>query len=61
MANKNNIYGTNSSEIRKYVLDKVFHANGSKLYMHVELKKATVSSLITDPIILAQNIVNVCE
>lgn len=61
MGNKNTVYGSNGKDVRKYVVDRVFHANGSKLYMHVEFRKGAVSGLMpVNPVTLAQNIVVVC-
>lgn len=43
MGNKPNIYGASSSQVQKYILDNVFHSNGSRLLLHVDLVKFPVS------------------
>lgn len=37
MSNKANIMGTDSNKIQKHIINKIVHATGSKLLMHVDL------------------------
>lgn len=43
MSGKSNIIGSTTSQIQKHIIDKVFHANDSRLLMHVDLINNPVS------------------
>lgn len=43
LGNKPSPFANSNTQLQSHVLDKVFHANGSKLLMHVDLLKFPIS------------------
>jgi hypothetical protein len=43
MSNKANIIGADSGKIQKHIINNKFHANGSRLLMHVDLWGSPIS------------------
>ena len=49
MGNKPNRISSDDSKIREHVVDKVFHAKGSKLLMNVDLTNSPITRLNANP------------
>jgi hypothetical protein len=55
-----NVNGSNNSQIQQYILNQ-FHQSGAKLIMNAFSNEQIISSLNTDPTLMAKNIVTVVQ